>query len=93
MQQKIHLPGKLAYENQLLKHHRRETKNFLINQRIYEPGQIAMIMQFYDKNIGIDNILLIHTHQILHFLEALCTGKLETLYSHTSSRNFKPQES
>lgn len=86
MQTKIPLPGKLAYENQLLKHHRRETNRFLHNERTYTPGQIAAIMQFYDSKVNTKNILLVHTHPTLKFLTALCTGQLITLYVFTSTK-------
>ena len=88
MDTKIHLPGKNAYENQLLKHHRREVKRFLINERIYTPHQIAVIMRFYDKQISIKNILMVHTHATLKFLTALCSDELETLYNNTTCKSF-----
>lgn len=81
---KIPLAGKLAYENQLLKHHRRETKRFLVDQRDYTGTEIEQIMRYYDKKIDTGNILKIHTHRTVEFLTALCSGNLASLYNHSS---------
>lgn len=81
---KIPLSGKLAYENQLIKQHRREVKKFLVEQRLYDHSGIATIMKYYDLKIDKDNILKVHTHPTVQFLDALCTGQLESLYKFTS---------
>lgn len=86
METKIKLPGKNAYEKQLLKTHRREVKSFLVAQRDYTPGQIAKIINYYDKKVNQKNIKLVYTHSTLVFLTALCTGELSKLYGTTTSK-------
>ena len=87
MQTKINISGKLAYEQLLIKQHRRETKNFLVNLRSYPDYQIRAIMKHYDKSINTENIIKVHTHPTTQFLQYLCTGKLNDLYTFTSSKN------
>lgn len=89
MEQKVHYPGKWAYEQQVIRQHRKEVKNYLVTCKIYTGHQIAFIMGYYDKKIDRENILKVHTHQIDYFLYHLCNGKLQELYDQTSSRNFK----
>lgn len=92
METKIPLAGKLAYEQQLIKHHRAEIKRFLMHELNYNGTDTATIMRYYDKMIKTDNIIRLHTHVPMDFLEALCTGNLESLYDNTSSKIMKHKE-
>ena len=83
---KIINPGKNAYEKQLIRLHRREVLNFLHTQRELNGEQKRFIMDYYDSQIKYENIILVHTHSVIEFLEALCTGQLEKLYNYTSCR-------
>lgn len=87
MQTKINIPGKLAYEQLLIKQHRREVHNFLVNLRSYPDYQIRAIMKHYDRQVKIENIIQIYTHPTLQFLQYLCTGRLQELYSFTSAKS------
>ena len=89
MQTKISMPGQNAYENQLIRQHRKEISNFLITQRIYTGTEVATIMKFYDRKIDIKNIIKVHTHPAIEFLTYLCTGRLEELYVYSSAKENK----
>lgn len=85
---KIHLKGEHAYEDLLIRQHRKEVEKFLKGKG-YAGYKIRYIMSFYDRDINRDNIIKVHTHNIKNFLTYFCSGRLTELYGFTDSKVYR----
>lgn len=86
MAHKIYNAGARAFEKQLINNLRKSLKNHLCTKHAYlQYYEVSIILQYYDKVIDPENILLIYQNPLEDILQHLITGNIAVLANKSST--------